>query len=80
MCMCDVCCVRYLFLGDDGNTMWCLCRPFVCVKMSMCVLWVDLCGVVCFCGCECSYMSCYVCISMLVYRPRLGVCYCLCVC
>jgi len=47
-----VCCFRYLFLGDDGNRMWCLCRAFVCVKMSMCVLcrsvWGicvgDLCG------------------------------------
>jgi len=56
------------FLGDDGNRMWCLYRAFVCIKMSKCVWWVDLCGVVCSCGCECFYLSCLCVSSVCVYQ------------
>jgi len=80
MCMCDMC-VSDMFLGDDCLGCGVLCRAFVCVKMSMCVLCRSVWGV-CSCGCVCSYMSCYVYVRrcLCINSPKLGVFYCLCVC
>jgi len=70
-CASDVCSVcvrmicalcRILVLGTVCcNSMWSLCRA--CVKTSMYVLCRSVWGVFLW-----SYMSCYVCVSILVYQ------------
>jgi len=67
VCVCVICvCVRYLFLGDDGNRMWCLCRAFVCVKMPMCVLCRSVWGCIFLWLCVFLYELLYMCADACV--------------
>ena len=79
--MCDICVVSDICSWEMMVIGCGVCVECLCVKMSMCVLCRSV-----WCVCVCSYMSCYVCVSMLcINRPGLGVFYCLvcadvCVC
>jgi len=74
---CDICvCVIYVLLSNicsqEMTVIGCgIYVEHLCVSIYQCVCCVNLCVVwICVgvCSCSCSYMRCYICVSMLGYQ------------
>jgi len=57
--VCQCVCVRYLFLGDDGNGMWCLSLYCLYFSLFSCLCLCLCLSLYCLCWCLSLYCPCF---------------------